>query len=245
MNRVESVRITIVVDNNVWKEGLASNWGLSFYVEAFTGDRKHVVLMDTSGSFSIFSSNAAKLGLNISEAETVFISHWHGDHCGALGQVLSLLKPQTTAYVPSDDFFRLKKIRGSGGIPCICHKPIEFVNGMMSTGQVPGGLSEHSLLINVKNKGLAILVGCSHPGIINILKRAREVSGVDKIHAVVGGFHISSIGQGTRVGEFLRELDIELVSPCHCTSIDAEHGIAGIMGERCIKNGSGKIISIR
>jgi len=244
MNEVESVRIKTAVDNNVWKEGLASSWGLSFYVETFTDDKKHIVLMDTSGSFQIFFGNASKLGLSLSEVEAILISHWHGDHCGALSQVLSLLKPQTMVYVPSENSFGLREIRGAGGIPWICHESIEFVDGMMSTGEVPGGLSEHSLLINVKNKGLVVLVGCSHPKIINILKRAQKVSGVDKIYAVIGGFHISSVGEGMRVGEFLRESDVKLVSPCHCTSNDAKHGIAKILGERCVKNGSGKIVSI-
>lgn len=244
MNKVESVIVTTVVDNNVWKEGLASSWGLSFYIETFTHDKKHIALMDTSGSFQTFSSNASKLGLNLSEVKAIFISHWHSDHYGALSQVLSLLEPQTMVYVPSEKSFGLKEIRGARGIPWICHKSIEFVDGMMSTGEVRGGLSEHSLLINVKNKGLVVLVGCSHPKIINILKRAQKVSGVDKIYAVIGGFHISSVGEGMRVGEFLRESDVKLVSPCHCTSNDAKHGIAKILGERCVKNGSGKIVSI-
>jgi 7,8-dihydropterin-6-yl-methyl-4-(beta-D-ribofuranosyl)aminobenzene 5'-phosphate synthase len=244
MNEVESVRITTVVDNNVWKEGLASSWGLSFYVETFTHDKKHIVLMDTSGSFEALFNNASKLGLNLSVIEAILISHWHGDHCGALSQLLSLLKPQTTVYVPSENSFGLREIRRAGGTPWICHESIEFTDSVMSTGEVPGGLSEHSLLINVKEKGLVVLVGCSHPGIINILKRAQKVSSVDKIYAVMGGFHISSIGEGMRIGEFLRELDVKLVSPCHCTSNDAKQGIAKILGERSTKNGSGKIISI-
>jgi 7,8-dihydropterin-6-yl-methyl-4-(beta-D-ribofuranosyl)aminobenzene 5'-phosphate synthase len=57
----------------------------------------------------------------------------------------------------------------------------------MSTGEVLGGLSEHSLLINVRNKGLVVLVGCSHSRIINILKHAQKASGVDDIYAVMGG----------------------------------------------------------
>jgi len=244
MNEVEFVRITTIVDNNAWKKELASIWGLSFYVEVIAGSKKHVVLMDTSGSIQAVSGNASKLGLNLSEVEAIFISHWHNDHCGALSRLLPLLKIRTTVYVPSENAFGFKEIRSAGGISCICHKPIEFVDGMMSTGEMSNGLSEHSLLINVKNRGLVILVGCSHPGIISILRRAQKVSGVDKIHAVMGGFHISSVGEGTRVGEFLRKLDAKLVSPCHCTSVDAKVGIAKVMGERSVKNGSGKIISI-
>jgi len=244
MHSAKFAKVTTIVDNNVFKKGLARNWGLSFYVETCINDKKYSVLMDTSGSFQAFIDNTSKLGLNLSEVEAILISHWHGDHCGALSQVLSLLKPQTTVYVPSENFFGLREIRRAGGIPWICHEPIEFVDGIMSTGEVPSGLSEHSLLINVKNKGLVVLVGCSHPGIINILKRAQKVSGVNKIYAVMGGFHISSVGEGMRVGESLLELDVKLVSPCHCTSIDAKHGIAKILGEKCVKNGSGKIISI-
>jgi len=244
MNEVDFVRITTIVDNNIWKEGLASCWGLSFYVETVTDDKKHVVLMDTSGSYQVFFYNASKLGLNLSEVDAVLISHWHSDHCGALSHLLPLLKPQTTVYVPSENAFVFKQIRSYMDVPSICQKPIEFISGIMSTGEMSNGIREHSLLINVKNKGVVILVGCSHPRIINILKRAQNVSGVDKIFAVMGGFHISNIGEGTKVGKFLRELDVKLVSPCHCTSLNAKQEIAKFVGERYVKNGSGKIISI-
>lgn len=132
MNEVECVRITTVVDNDVWKEGLASSWGLSFYVEIFADYKKHIILMDTSGSFQTFFGNASKLGLNLSEVEAILISHWHGDHCGALSQVLSLLKPQTMIYVPSENSFGLGEIRAAGGVAWICRKPIEFVDGVMA-----------------------------------------------------------------------------------------------------------------
>lgn len=105
--------------------------------------------MDTSGSFQTFFNNASKLGLNLAAVEAILISHWHGDHCGALSQVLSLLKPQTPVYVPSENSFGIREIRRTGGIPVVCREPIEFVDGVMSTGEVPGGLSEHSLLANV------------------------------------------------------------------------------------------------
>jgi 7,8-dihydropterin-6-yl-methyl-4-(beta-D-ribofuranosyl)aminobenzene 5'-phosphate synthase len=199
--------------------------------------------MDTGGSFKTLFNNALKLGLNLSVIEAILISHWHGDHCGALSQVLSLLKPQTPVYLPSENSFGIREIRAAGGLPVICHKPIEFIGGMMSTGEVPGGLSEHSLLVNVRGE-LVVLTGCSHPGLVNVLKRAQEVSGIEKICAVVGGFHISGINEGLEMGEFLRKLKVRLISPCHCTSDDAKHAIAKITGERYVKNGSGKTILI-
>jgi 7,8-dihydropterin-6-yl-methyl-4-(beta-D-ribofuranosyl)aminobenzene 5'-phosphate synthase len=244
MQSEKFAKVTTIVDNNVFKKGLASSWGLSFHVETCTNDKKHSVLMDTSGSFQAFIENTSKLGLNLSEVEAILISHWHGDHCGALSQVLPLIRRSAPVYTPSASTSGIREIMNANGEPVVCSRPKEFTDGLMSTGEIPNGISEHSLLVNVKNRGLVVLVGCSHPGIINILKHAQKVSDVDKIYAVIGGFHISSVGEGMRVGEFLYELDVELVSPCHCTSNVARQGIAKIMNERCIENGSGKIISI-
>lgn len=240
----KSVTVTTIVDNNVLKKGLTSSWGLSLHVEISANDKKHSVLMDTSGSFQTFYANASKLGLSLSTIEAVLISHWHRDHCGALSQVLSLLKPQIPVYVPSEDSFGIVEIRRAGGISVVCHKPDEFLEGVMSIGEVHDGLSEHSLLINVKEKGLVVLTGCSHPGLVNVLKHAQRVSEIETVYAVIGGFHISGLSEGIRIGEFLRGLDVRLVSPCHCTSNDARQGIAEVMGDACVENGSGKIISI-
>lgn len=244
MKEVKAVKITTIVDNEVWMRGLLSTWGLSFYISFLSNNKRHSILMDTSGSFQTFYHNALRLGLDLALIEAVFISHWHSDHYGALSQVLSLLKPQTPVYVPSENSFGVKEIRNAGGTPIICNKPTRIFEGVMSTGRVPNRLSEHSLMVNVKNKGLIVLTGCSHPGIINTLTYAQKVSGIRKIYAVIGGFHISGLKEGLRVGRFLQRLDVKLVSPCHCTSKDAKRGIARIMGERYAENGSGKTMFV-
>ena len=244
MKEVRSVKITTIVDNDVWRKELLSSWGLSFLVETVSEEKRYGVLMDTSGSFEALSKNASCLNVNFSSIEAIFVSHWHADHCGSLSHVLPLSQRPIPVYVPSASFSEIRTIKEAQGIPLVCSRPIEFTDGLMSTGEMPAGISEHSLLINLKNKGLIVLVGCSHPGIINILKCAQKISGIDKIYAVIGGFHISSLGEGMRVGEFLRALDVRLVSPCHCTSKEAKQGIAKTLGERYIKNGSGKTISL-
>jgi 7,8-dihydropterin-6-yl-methyl-4-(beta-D-ribofuranosyl)aminobenzene 5'-phosphate synthase len=244
MKEVNSVKVTTIVDNDVWEKSLSSTWGISFYVETFKENEKHTVLMDTSGSFETFYKNASKLGIDLTAVEAVFISHWHGDHMGALSQVLPLIKHSVPVYVPSADSSGIREIKNANGKPVVCSEPTEFIEGLMSTGEMPMGISEHSLIINVKNKGLVVLTGCSHPGIINILKRAREVSGVNKVYAVMGGFHISGTNVGVRVGEFLKELNVEIASPCHCTGYDARKGIAKVVGGKYVKIGSGKTITI-
>jgi len=244
MKKVNSVKVTTIVDNDVWEKSLSSTWGISFYVETFKENEKHTVLMDTSGSFETFHKNALKLGIDLTAVEAVFISHWHGDHMGALSQILPLIKRSVPVCVPSANSSGIREIKNANGKPVVCSEPTEFIEGLMSTGEMPTGISEHSLIINVKDKGLVVLTGCSHPGIINILKRAMKASGVNNVYAVMGGFHISGTNVGVRVGEFLKELNVEIASPCHCTSQDARDGIAKIVGEKYVKIGSGKIITI-
>ncbi len=240
----DSVKVTTLVDNNVWMKGLRSSWGLSLYVEINSEEERHIILMDTSGSFDVLFSNARKLEVNLSDVEAVFISHWHLDHCGSLSHVLPLLKQKTPVYVPSKSSSGIRKIREAEGTPIICSDHVYLMEGVMSTGEIEGGLSEHSLVINITDKGLVILSGCAHPGIVNIVKRAQQVSGISKVYALMGGFHISSKREGAYVAELLRELGAKLVSPCHCTGVDAKNAIADVLKGNYVKNGSGKVCSI-
>jgi len=239
-----SVKVTTLVDNDVWKRGLTSSWGLSLYVEITGEAERHIILMDTSGSFDALFKNATKLEVNLSNFEAIFISHWHGDHCGSLSHVLPLLKQPTPVYLPSENSLGIRKIREAGGTPIVCSDPVELMEGVMSTGEVGGWISEHSLVVNVKNKGLVILVGCAHPGIVNTIKRAQQVSGISKVYAVIGGFHISSLREGVNVAKFLRGIGVKLASPCHCTGVNAKVAIAEVMGERYVENGSGQVFLI-
>ncbi len=239
-----SIKVTTLVDNNVWKRGQRSSWGLSFYVEINSEDERHIILMDTSGSFDTLFMNAGKLEVNFSDVEAVFISHWHSDHCGSLSHVLPLLRQQTPVYVPSGSSSGIRKISLAGGTPIICSDPVDLMKGVMSTGEMSGGISEHSLMINMRDKGLVVLSGCAHPGIVNIVKRAQKVSGVSKVYAVMGGFHISSKREGAYVAKLFRELGVKLISPCHCTGVNAKDAIAAIMKGNYIENGSGKVCSI-
>jgi len=236
--------VTTLVDNEVWRRSLASTWGISFYVEAFTGEGRHAILMDTSGSFDSLSKNVSKLHVDLSDLEGIFISHWHGDHCGCLDRVLQLVGQPVPVYIPSESFLGSGRISRAGGISQVCSEPTELCGGiMMSTGRMGRWTREHSLLINMRNRGLIILTGCSHPGIIDIAKRAVQITGT-KIYAVIGGLHISRLREGENVARLLKDMGVELVSPCHCTGSSAKAGIARVMGSGYLPNGSGKTISI-
>ena len=90
-------------------------------------------------------------------------------------------------------------------------------------------IGEQTLIANVKDRGLVVVTSCSHRGIIGICRHAARITGVPKIHAVIGGFHLSGLG-GERiehaVDEF-RRLGIDWLVPQHCTGMEAFIALGG------------------
>jgi len=93
---------------------------------------------------------------------------------------------------------------------------------------------DQAIVVNVKNKGLVVITGCGHAGIINSVDYARKVTGVDKIHAIIGGFHLPADGGifEEAIDSTLKELqkiDPECIVPCHCTGWKATNRIIDLM----------------
>jgi 7,8-dihydropterin-6-yl-methyl-4-(beta-D-ribofuranosyl)aminobenzene 5'-phosphate synthase len=78
---------------------------------------------------------------------------------------------------------------------------------------------EIATAFNLKGRGLIILTSCSHRGVINAIKQAQATSGVKKVHAVIGGFHLAPYDEGYVRGTIaaLKDIDIDYVIPLHCT----------------------------
>ncbi len=96
-----------------------------------------------------------------------------------------------------------------------------------------------SIIMNLKGKGLVVLSGCAHAGIINTVNYAREITGINKIHVVMGGFHLSGpqfepIIQPTT--EALKALDPDYIIPTHCTGRKAINYIEKEMPEKFLLN---------
>jgi 7,8-dihydropterin-6-yl-methyl-4-(beta-D-ribofuranosyl)aminobenzene 5'-phosphate synthase len=78
---------------------------------------------------------------------------------------------------------------------------------------------EHATCFHLGGRGLVVISSCGHAGIINTLKRAQEVSGVEKIYALVGGFHLAPAPDDylRQVMTELKKFDLEHVMPMHCS----------------------------
>jgi len=101
---------------------------------------------------------------------------------------------------------------------------------------------DQALVMNVRNKGLIILTGCGHAGIINTIKFAKKVTGIEKIHCVIGGFHLSGQDYEDSISLTLAELtkvDPHYIVPCHCTGWKATNKIIDMMPEKFIQSSVG------
>src|SRR5499425_37726 len=97
-------------------------------------------------------------------------------------------------------------------------------------------IGEQTLVANVRDRGLVVVTSCSHRGIVGICRWAADVAGVSKIHAVIGGFHLSGLGEERigRVVDAFRALELDYVIPQHCTGFEAMVGLHRHLGDRLV-----------
>lgn len=103
-------------------------------------------------------------------------------------------------------------------------------------------LDDQALIVHVHGKGLVILTGCGHAGIVNIVRYARRLTGVDDVHAVLGGFHLSGPLFEPIIGDTvdaLASLAPDHLVPAHCTGWKAVHALAARMPDAFIQNSVG------
>jgi 7,8-dihydropterin-6-yl-methyl-4-(beta-D-ribofuranosyl)aminobenzene 5'-phosphate synthase len=212
------MKVTIIYDNETGQAGLEAAWGFSCLVEA-DGRR---LLFDTGGRGPILLQNMATLNLDPRSIFEIFISHDHWDHLGGLAELLRLNR-DVRVYLPGScsrppEAREVISVQG----------PLEIYENFFSTGELPG--AEQSLVVKTE-KGLAVICGCSHPGVGTILMAASQFG---RVSALIGGLH------GFKEYDLLA--DLNLICPCHCTQYKAE--IMARYPETAIGGGAGKVIEI-
>ncbi len=235
-----SINITIVYDNNEYDKRLGTDWGFSCLIEGL----EKTILFDTGGDSSILLSNMHKLEIDPKNVDVIVISHIHYDHVGGLDGFL-LKNSNVTVYVP--EFFpdRLKSMVKENGAKLIpVHDPIPICNNTYSTGELGTLIPEQSLVIDTE-KGLVVITGCAHPGIVDIVKEAKRLTN-KSVHLVLGGFHLCWMNpmQINGIIDGVKKEGVEMVAPCHCSGDLARSSFKGIYGENFILVGVGKRLEI-
>ncbi|MGB8412145.1 MAG: MBL fold metallo-hydrolase [Candidatus Binatus sp.] len=101
---------------------------------------------------------------------------------------------------------------------------------------------DQAAVVNVRDKGLVILTGCGHAGLVNTIRCACELTGVERVHAVIGGFHLSGPLFEPLIEptiNALREFAPDIIVPAHCTGWRATHAIAHEFPEAFVQNSVG------
>jgi 7,8-dihydropterin-6-yl-methyl-4-(beta-D-ribofuranosyl)aminobenzene 5'-phosphate synthase len=129
------------------------------------------------------------------------------------------------------------EVMTTGEVPRI--EPFEKVEGFwtIKDGQycqdkIP---DDQALAINLQGKGLVVITGCAHAGIINTIKHAQKITGVEELYAVIGGFHLMGADEKRieATAKALQQLDPAIVRPGHCTGQKAVCRLQEALGERC------------
>jgi 7,8-dihydropterin-6-yl-methyl-4-(beta-D-ribofuranosyl)aminobenzene 5'-phosphate synthase len=100
-------------------------------------------------------------------------------------------------------------------------------------------LDDQALVASVRGRGLVVLTGCGHSGIVNIARYVRKLTGEDDIHALVGGFHLSGRAFEPIIDptcDALAEFAPDYLVPTHCTGWRATHALADRFPEAFIQN---------
>ena len=212
------MKVTIIYDNESQTEGLQADWGFSCVI-------RHggvTLLFDTGANGAILLQNMRTLGIKPGSIDDVFISHSHFDHAGGLSAFLNE-NNEVTVYAPPS----LKGIKSARKVVYVSES-MEIRDGLYTTGMLDD--SEQSLAVRT-DEGLAVIVGCSHPGVKAILK---AVEGFGTPVALIGGLH------GFNEFEVLQPL--RLVCPTHCTQHIAE--IEARYPDKYIRGGVGAKIDL-
>jgi 7,8-dihydropterin-6-yl-methyl-4-(beta-D-ribofuranosyl)aminobenzene 5'-phosphate synthase len=233
------VTFTIVFDNYSQDSALETEWGYACLVET----EQATVLFDTGSVGDMLLSNLAALGKDLTEIQSLVISHDHADHTAGAAALLDAGAKPKSYLLPvfSND---TKAIFRSRVDVVESTAPVEVAPGIYTTGSVSGPVIEQALIVQTA-EGWVLITGCAHPGVVKMVERARQVVGGD-VMLVMGGFHLTEATQSRVQADIrgLQTLGVQKAAPSHCTGDDAIEEFAAAFGGNYIPAGVGRVISI-
>ena len=136
-------------------------------------------------------------------------------------------------YTKEPQLFADNMLLVTGEIP----RTANFEKGFLYHKSLEGGLwkpdplvlDDRAIALKVKGRGLVIISGCAHAGIINTVRYAQEMTGCGDVYAVLGGFHLAGKENEDRIVQTVKELkriNPKRIVPSHCTGWRGKHAIA-------------------
>lgn len=235
------LEIQILFDNTSAREDLRRGWGFSALIDF----RGHRILFDAGSDPILLLEHLELMQIDPKSIEHAIISHEHGDH---LRGVYWVFEKNPDLKVHFLDCFPEEAFRRAAAMKMVPHRvagPFELTPGVFSTGAIEGLPSEQSLVIET-SLGPVMLVGCSHPGIVKMVKTVEEQRKQDSIRFLLGGFHLLRT-DAEKVKETindLQDLNVQAVSPAHCSGDLATNMFQALYGPQFYAPGVGRRIVI-
>lgn len=236
-----SIKITILYDNRCDNSHLQEGWGFSALIEY----NESTILFDTGGDACAFSSNIEKMQLPYSKITHLLFSHRHWDHIAGFKEIIKKLDRGAALYVPKRFPWLLLKRAGSHLKKIKVVRSFEEIAPNIYSLALKGGFWLYEQVLVLKTpKGLGIITGCAHPGIVNILKAAQEHL-QSNIYFVLGGFHqlFTPAEQSADIVKQFQILNVQKVAPCHCSGDHLIRQFQDAFGSDFSKIGTGTILS--
>jgi 7,8-dihydropterin-6-yl-methyl-4-(beta-D-ribofuranosyl)aminobenzene 5'-phosphate synthase len=237
---IKDIKLTVVYDNISFRKDLRTDWGFSCLIQGLD----KTILFDLGRYDNIFISNMSKLEIDLFQIDELVISHDHPDHIGGVKVFLEKHPGVRVHLVKSFRSGFKKMVRKFGAELSEINQPCHITRNCISTGEMKSIIRNEHALIILTNKGLVVITGCAHPGVVDIVERSQQITG-KKTLLVMGGFHLlndydSSIRKKVKR---LKELGVRYVAPSHCTGGEAFDIFAKEFGEQFILSGAGRTIT--
>jgi len=234
------LNITILYDNYIFKEGLKTDWGFACLIEGLD----KTILFDTGTHGNILLDNAKKLGVDLKDVDVLAISHDHRDHYGGMDDFLKQNNQVDVYLLEAFSKQRTQTVQRYGANVVSVQEPLQICKGAWLTGELGTQIKEQTLVLDT-TKGLVVITGCAHPGIVSIVKKAREII-PKNVHMVFGGFHMlhKSEDDIQDTIKTFRKLGVKYAGPSHCSGDRTITMFRRAYGENFIKLGAGKRITL-
>lgn len=235
--------ILIVYDNRSKEEAFRPGWGFSALIEQ--GDKR--LLFDVGADLLVFEHNAKAFGIDLEATSALALSHEHCDHIGAIS---AALHKDLDVYYPAGFSSQFQREIGQEPkkAPWRAHPvtdPVEILPGIRSTGQLGDRIVEQGLIVSGMD-GPVLVVGCAHPGIVEMARATLDITGRPP-QLVLGGFHLfkKRDAEVQAIAEELKQLGVKQVGPCHCTGDRAIATFAAVFGKSFLEVKAGTRIALR
>lgn len=215
------MEVKVILDKEAVNKDFQTAFGLSFLLS-------EKILFDTAEDGRKLIRNMEKMSVELDEIDKIIISHDHWDHTGGLWEILKKKKGIEIYTCPNFSAALKNRVKKMGGRLIENATFAELRKGIFVTGEIRGRyhgkyIAEQATVIKTE-KGISVITGCAHPGIVEIVKIVKTKFPDEKIYAVFGGFHLGghSLNDLAKTAEELKKMGVLKAGPSHCSGNAAE-----------------------